>query len=52
VEYAIRKGLENYMGLKLNWTCQVLVYADEVNLLADNGDHKETVIINMSNLIY
>jgi hypothetical protein len=26
------------MGLKLNWTHQLLAYADGVNLLADNID--------------
>jgi hypothetical protein len=37
-EYAIRKVQENQVGLKLNGTHQVLVYADEVNLLRDNID--------------
>jgi hypothetical protein len=35
-EYAIRKALENQVGLKVNGTHQLLVYADGVNLLGDN----------------
>jgi hypothetical protein len=38
IEYAFRKGHENQVGLKLNETHQLLVYADDVNLLADNID--------------
>jgi hypothetical protein len=38
VGYAIRKDQENQMGLKLNETHQLLVYADDVNLLDDNID--------------
>jgi hypothetical protein len=38
LEYAIRKLQENQVGLKLNWTHQLLAYADDVNLLGDNID--------------
>jgi hypothetical protein len=36
LECAIRKVKENQVGLKLNRTHQLLVYADDVNLLGDN----------------
>jgi hypothetical protein len=34
--YAIKNVQENQVGMKLNWTHQLLVYADDVNLLGDN----------------
>jgi hypothetical protein len=36
LEYAIRKVQGNQVGLKLNGTHQVLLYANDVNLLRDN----------------
>jgi hypothetical protein len=36
LEYTIRKVQENQVRLKLNRTHQLLVYADDVNLLGDN----------------
>jgi hypothetical protein len=38
LEYTIRKVQENPVVLKLNGTHQLLVYADDVNLLEDNID--------------
>jgi hypothetical protein len=38
LEYAIRKVKGNQVGLKLNGTHRLLVYADGVNLLGDNID--------------
>jgi hypothetical protein len=38
LEYAIRKVQENQVGLKLNGTRLLLVYADDMNLLDDNID--------------
>jgi hypothetical protein len=38
LESAIRKVLENQVGLKLNGTHQLLFYANAVNVLGDNID--------------
>jgi hypothetical protein len=38
LEYAIRKVQENHVCPKVNGTHQLLVYADDVNLLGDNVD--------------
>jgi hypothetical protein len=38
LEYGIRKFQENQVGLELNRTHQLLVYANDVNLLGDKID--------------
>jgi hypothetical protein len=48
LECSIRRVQKNQTGLKLNGTHQLLVYADDVNLLGDDIDtikrKKETLI--------
>jgi hypothetical protein len=48
LDYVSRKVQENQVGLKLNGTHELLVFADDVNLLGDNIDtikkNTETVI--------
>jgi hypothetical protein len=39
LEYTIRKVQENQVGLKLNWTHQLLAYGNDTNLLRDNIDN-------------
>jgi hypothetical protein len=49
LEYAIRKVKENQVGLKLSGTHQLLVYADDVNLLGGNTD---TIKKSTETLVY
>jgi hypothetical protein len=46
--YAVRKVQETQVGLKSNGAHQLLVYADDVNLLEDNID---TIMKNTETLI-
>jgi len=45
VEYAIRRVQVNQDGLKLNGTHQVLVYADDVNILDGSVQNTGTLVV-------
>jgi hypothetical protein len=48
LEFTIRKVLENQVGLELNGTHQLFIYADDVNLL---GDSVNTIKENSETLL-
>jgi hypothetical protein len=48
LEYAITKVIENQVGLELNGTHQLLIYADDINLL---GDSVNTIKENSETLL-
>jgi hypothetical protein len=51
LKYAIGKVRESQMGLKLNGKLQLLVYADDVNLLGDNIDLRKVVLPPIQNVV-